>query len=256
MIFYRFILIIVFIQLLGSSHLNAQQLGDRAIFYLKDGSVFTGEVVESLGRAYRLVLVTKDTITLELGMVKKKLTLNDDVAMRSRGKFHYKNGYFASLNMGFSLNPNSESSQLNLIVGKRLNEKISLGVLMGYHNNTSFTPGFWFDHYFYSLAAYGRYYIGKSNVGFYADMGLGYSFPTNQNVFFFDDRHTGGPIIQPGLGFHFASRKKIRWFVGMAQNIQHSRGENSRFDSFNNPVFVEYDVWHNSVILKFGIEFR
>ncbi len=241
-----------------SFHLTlvAQKTSHQAIFYMKDGSVFIGNVLNKGQYPAKMVLQTLDTISVNRKLIKKQFWVQDDILLHSRGKYHYKNGYFAAFNLTQSLGIDNENTNIDLLFGTRLNEKYSLGGMFGYHYYFTTFPGFWADQYFLSVGPYGRYYVGKTKARLFLDMGLGYSFPAEQDNLLFNDQHTGGPFFQPGLGFHFASRSKIRWVLGLVQRFQYVEGQSNRFDFFNNPVNYDYRAWINSLSLKIGIEFR
>ena len=254
------LVVFIGIVLSGANSLMAQNApANRYIINYEDGSVFVGNVVKANLYQFVLLASTGDSVHIEKSRILKMRILKNDVLVKSRGKFHYKKGIFASFDLGIL----SNSGQFDLLAGYRKNEKYSYGLGVGIHINETNISGFFVRNDFMPIYVYGRRYIGKSNVGPFVFSKLGYGIPYQTAVF--DDDHSGGFFAQPGLGLHFASRSKFRFTMSLSQYIQYTTG-NERFagfffDNFGNQIFndtidFDYSIWYTRVFLKVGIEFR
>ena len=238
----------------GSAALLGQAAESRnmAIAYYKDGSVFIGPIVDEGAYSLSMVISTGDTILIDPGQIRKLLRGTDDIIIRNRGRFFYTKGTFATFSLGVG-GGDDNTSHLDLMIGRRLNEKVSLALGTGLHYNSFFFGNFWADSQFIPLYGYGRYYMGRRNPRFFFYGSAGYGFPAG-TLFF--GTFTGGVQAQAGVGVNWASRKKIRWLISLGQTFQHVRGTANSTDIFSQPVVYDYNLWLNRIIFKLGIEFR
>lgn len=230
---------------------------NRAIIYTHDGSVFIGHIIYSDELTVDLVAVTGDTLHIQKGLIKGYYRNSENMILHRGGKMHYTEGYFVSSTLGWGGNfDESPSFDWDLIVGKRLTKRVSVGIGTSLSLNSAVLPGLgwgWFDHHFMPIFGYGRYYLNDKKVRLFASSRLGYGFPTN---IIWNDDHQGGLHFQPGVGIHFASRKSGRFIITLSQMIQQTGGSRTDLDVFSNPVNFNYTHWYNRTMLKIGVEFK
>lgn len=239
---------------LGSNFLWAQETPiNRHVISYDDGSLFIGNIVKSNQEETVVVVETGDSIHLDNKRIRRLKVIKDNVVLKQRGKYFYKKGIFASFNMGSSFTEDG-SGQIDLLIGYRLDERTAFGLGTGLHLNTKNTNSLWIQNDFTAVYAYGRRYFGGGNVAPFIFGNFGYGFPIHGEFF---DNHSGGVYAQPGVGLHFASRKKIRFITSLSGYIQHTKGsQNNRDFVFNTPIEVDYSIWYSRLMLKVGIEFK
>lgn len=222
----------------------------------KDGSFFLGEVIKWEPNTIILKISTGDTISVDRSLI-TKVRSNHDISVYRKGSYHLKTGYYgyASLNIGGD-NAAQATSQVELIIGKRMSEKWSVGIGYGRTYSDATLGGVWTNHTFRNLFGYSRYYLKNSKVQPYVDAKLGYGFSAGRNGDFFFDQHSGGLNFQPGIGLHFASKKSTRWIIGVGQNLQYTRGSSTNQGPFGNPIIADYKLWYNRTVFKIGFEFK
>lgn len=222
----------------------------------KDGSFYQGQVVRWEPNHIILKITTGDTITVDRSLI-TKIKSSKDVRVYRKGSYHLKTGYYgyATLNVG-SDDFAQATTQIELIIGKRMTEKWSVGIGYGRTYSDATLAGVWTNHTFRNLFGYGRYYLKNSKVQPYVDAKLGYGFAAGGNDVFFFDPHSGGFNFQPGIGLHFASKKATRWVIGIGQNLQYTRGSNTDQGPFGSPIIADYKLWYNRTVFKIGFEFK
>ncbi len=241
--------------LLCTNIILAQNM-DKAFFYYGDGSVFIGEVVQEDFKNTRLLLITGDTITLDNYFIKRSWR---NLLSFPNGKFHFTKGFFFSYWQGGAIaeaNRAGSSTQTEMILGYRLNAQWAVGGGLGvYINQIGLNPvnnGFLvLDASCYNFYAYGRYYPWEKKIRPFASLKLGAGSSIDFGNNFESQFH-----IQPGIGLNFPARKGIRFVLSLNQYIQQVRGDQFRIDGFSNPVLLDYNLWLNRTVLKFGVEFK
>jgi len=142
-----------------------------------------------------------------------------------------------------------------LIVGYRLDDRLSIGLGTGAHFNNRSTGSFFSENDFIPVYAYIRRYQGTHNWGPFLFTKIGYGFPMGRN--FVMDDFSGGFFAQPGIGLHFASRGRYRFIMSLSNYVQYTKGSQRNRDFvFNNPIDIKYKVWYNRLMFKVGVEFR
>jgi len=233
---------------------NAQTKKDQgAIVYSYDGSILVGDIVAEDELLIHLRVFTLDTVRIPRGMIQKMYRSPEEVFIYPEGKLHYTSGIFFSTSYAFGGGA-SASFEWDFIVGKRLTPKYSVGIGTAFSINTiDLVQQEWIDAHFIPLFAYGRYYFNDGKRRIFAATKLGYGFADG---FGFEITHSGGLHFQPSFGVHFASRKNRRFKLSISHLLQKTTGTDTSFDVLNNPVNVNYDLWLNRTLLRFGWEFR
>ena len=227
----------------------------RAIVQYQDGSVFIGQIIQEGSLSMKMVLSTKDTISLNKVNIKRIRRTDKNISLFNGAKFHYTKGLFYSLQFGGNINDNvdNETNQVDLIVGYRFNKKFAAGIGFGNSYNYTFSFGTGIDANATPVFAYGRYYPFDKKIKPFVAGKIGWAFP-NQEAFRGD--HSGGFLIQPEIGVNFSSRRRIRFLISLGQQIQNISGELLDFDPFGNRIESKYDLWFNRTVLKIGIEWK
>ena len=228
----------------------------RTIIYNKDGSFFIGKILKDHPSSIEMIKTTGDTLNIHKRQIKRIFQTSRDIIMHTKGSVHYTSGIFASTSFGWGLSED-HSFDWDLVVGRHLNEKwsVGLGASVNYNTTNNFR-GIRIDNRFTPIFAYGRYYINKKSARLFAFSRLGYGFGFFSDNIEWVDNQTGGVHIQPGIGVHFASRKSIRFIITLSQMLQHTRGSQVDFDFLSNPINIDYNFFYNRTMLKVGIEFK
>lgn len=224
------------------------------VVYLKDGSVFKGIIVDEDRSFIYMDVLEGNRLDIAKWRIKRKMS-NDNYIFHSRGRYHYTEGFFAALNIGFSPSDETVSEHVSLLFGYRFNKRISAAIGLGNELTTTTVSGFEVETNFSSYYLYGRYYLtdGRRRPFVYARGGYGLG-PDQDSE---SGRHGGGIQGQLGAGLHFASKGRSRFILSLGYHAQHTNGQQFFLDTFGNEVLVEYDnLWVNNFVLKFGIEFK
>jgi len=234
---------------------NSKKEKTRAIVQYNDRSVFIGQIVQESALSMKMVLSTRDTITLNKVHIKRIRRTDKNISLYNDAKFHYTKGMFYSFQFGGNIGntENHQTSQVDFIVGYRFNKKFAAGLGFGTSYNYSFSFGLDIDATSAPVFAYGRYYPFDKKVRPFVAGRIGWSFP-DQEAFRGD--HNGGFLVQPEIGVNFSSRRRVRFLVSIAQQVQNISGERLDFDPFGNRVASKYNLWFNRTLLKLGIEFK
>lgn len=225
----------------------------------QDGSTFIGKVIAETETELTMVLSSNDTLRVNKDFIDKRRRIPNNALVFNKNKFHYTDTWFWNIGLGFGLS-HSPTSQIDIGFGKRLNKDWAVGVGLGLH---TYQPGFTWDIIDGYLTPYvhGRYYLSDSRVRFFVDARLGYGLEARMNNIVWGwgitnreqlDGLSGGL----GVGLNFASKKNVRYLIGIFQNVQHARGSytQNRFD--NLPTDVNYNLWYNRPVLRFTMEIK
>ena len=241
--------------------LNSQETAKKpSIIYYDDGSIYVGDILESQASRIKIVNVYGDTLILQAQYI-KKIRHGGDIRITKDRKFHYRNGDYVDFTYGFSGNSTSTGIFLNMGIGHRLKENLNIGIGTGILGDSRSIrlPGaagqwVWLDNAYVPVYASGQYYLSDWNNRPYVRQDLGYSFGLNNewnNV----AELKGGLYSKSSIGFHFASRKKMKFFIECFQVVQKSSGSGVVFVDFGDPVQYEFDIWSRRLGFGFGISF-
>ncbi len=247
--------LVIFVFNLGYSQLRKKEKtsiqSKKAIVQYNDGSVFIGDIVSEGTLNLKMILATNDTINLNKVNIERIKRGDKNISIFEGAKFHYTKGFFMSLQLGGGFD--NQTSQAVFIAGYRFNRKLAAGLGFGAGNNSTISFRTWIDASTIPVFAYARFYPFDKRVKPFVASSLGYGFRDN-NAFGAD--HTGGLFFQPEIGVNFASRRRLRFTLSIAQQLQHISGSSFFFDQFSNPVTTNFNLWFNRTIFKIGIEWK
>lgn len=228
-------------------------LESGALVHYYDGSIFQGEITDENDLQISLRLATKDTITIEKAFMDRFYRIPDDIELYKRRRFHYNSGIFSAFAAGLIINSlDGGTVQFDYIIGKRLNPRLSVGLGAGLYINESYPAGLWIQTNVLPIYAYSRYYLSRQRRRLYVAGRLGYSLPLES----FNNNHTGGMMLMPEIGVHFAGRKKTRFALGLGQYLQMTKGNTINFDQFGNTIDTRFELLLNRTVLRLTWEFR
>jgi hypothetical protein len=231
--------------------LAAQEYSDskKLTVYYADGSVLVGEYLGSDKESLLLMLSTGDIVTLNKNQIDK---VRDDLSWRSKQRFHYTEGVFGVLAVGGMQSNWEAASHAMITIGKRLNEKNSVGIGGGIAYADAYLADQWAFNEYVPIYAYGRHYMLGDRRRLYGEAKLGYGFASNINGW--NDEHSGGVLFQPGLGVHFASRSRFKFQVFINHVMYKTSGSTRGSDWIGNQVFVDYSLFYSRTVIGFGVE--
>ncbi|MEM7161725.1 MAG: hypothetical protein AAF487_04720 [Bacteroidota bacterium] len=252
----RSILVLLIIIPLG---LFAQDEAKKpSIVYYDDGSVYVGHIIENKASEIKLVNMYGDTLVLSTAYI-KRIRFGGDIRLAKNRKFHFTQGEYADVSYGFSANENSNGLFVTMGVGHRIKNNLNIGFGTGIVGETrSFrltgagSQWVWIDNAFIPIFATGQYYLSDWNNRPYVKQDLGYSIGLN-NQWNTVERLRGGLYSKTSIGFHFASRKKMKFFAEFFQYLHQSSGSGIAFSDFGDPVQYEFDVWSRRIGFAIGI---
>ena len=226
---------------------------NAAIVHYFDGSVFIGRIVDENADQIILEITTGNEIRVNKRKIKRIYRNAENTFVYSKGRMHDIKGLFIGLDFGFSVAADEGSVHLDFLMGTRLNERFLVGAGLGFYGNTTtLADNFWTSHQFLTLYGYGRYYLGNRRVRPFTFTKLGYGIGGDVD---FGNEHSGGIHFQPGLGLHFASKKRSTLTIMLSQYVQYTQGNNVSQDFFSNPIVFDYSIWYNRTMLTIGLDF-
>ena len=219
----------------------------------EDGSYYIGELVSETRLDLKMVLATRDTITLDKAWITSMLRTDRNIQLYDNGKYHYSRGILYGFHFGGG-GDEGGTSTIEIIAAYRPNQNWALGLGFGSSVNSTFQFGTSIDASAIPFFAYGRFYpLNKLKSRPFISTKIGWAFPDQNN---FEGDHEGGFLFHPEIGFNFASRKRVRWLISIGQQIQNIRGEGTNFDPFGNSIRTNFNVWFNRTVFKFGVEWN
>ncbi|MEO9477207.1 MAG: hypothetical protein ABJG41_16800 [Cyclobacteriaceae bacterium] len=221
----------------------------ESLIHCRDGSQYIGSKVGMNGSNMLFRLNTTDTINVPVEFIKKYLG-PDDIIIYNNGRYHLTSSWFLMLSNGYSFGWDF-TGQVNALLGWRFNKQLAAGIGTGFESHEGEFGGIYLWDDFHTVYGYGRFYISERKKRIYLDSKLGYGIPVND---WGPDNHTGGALIQPGIGLIYPSRRGYRWFVALSNLFQYTSGSSREFDSFSNPIVTKYKIWYKQVIFTVGIE--
>lgn len=251
------IILIILLGLIVQGELFSQRSrksADRkAMVSYVDGSKYIGDIIDENGNNIQLMLPTGDTISCKKDQAHRLIT-TDDAFFYNKGKYHKKTGIGFSFDAGFGANGTGGFAGYSLNGFYRYNPKLEVGIGVGLETHFFDLPGVqdlvlgsaipWY--------LYSAYYLTDGKARFYTFGKVGTSFRSITNTGF---NVKSGFKFEPGIGVSFASKRRIKSYLTLSQNIQYFKIDGSENDIFNNPIQIESKLWSNRLTLKFGSYF-
>ena len=126
-------------------------------------------------------------------------------------------------------------------MARLINPRLALGGGIGYNQSQINAPR-WEILPFFDVFTYGRYYINDHRKRLFSDVRLGASIPTVSYPWL---RYTAGPMMQIGIGWEFATKRKAKWEIRLSQMFQRTVIEPGDivfdFDP-SNPVLITTNI--------------
>jgi hypothetical protein len=224
---------------------------DKVAVYCHDGSIFKGELLGADALEMELLLTTGDTVHVKHLMIFKIIS-SKDLFLYPKTRYHFKKGVYGLASFAGGGNEREASSHALGTIAFRYAEKISFGIGSGIAYADSFIAGQWLFHQYAPIYGYGRYNLTDKRRRLYVDSKLGYGVAFNNG---WNNDHSGGVYFQPGFGVHFATKKKVKWHMGINQLMYYTSGESNQLDPFGLPVHTEYSILYNRLMFTVGFEF-
>lgn len=213
------ILFVLGITLYAMGHLSGQDKVNLESITYSDGAVFKGNTIDEGDQTVKFMLSsTGDTVELIKSWIDKWIK-SEDYFMYKGDRYHPKSGNFKSFDLSLGSNLMNSSIQGSFTFGKLLSPKLGVGVGLGINSNSA-------DNITYELLPfgevflYGKYYLNNNRRRLFIDSKIGIGIPLSFNV---KSDYTTGPLLQPGIGFEFATTKKVRWSFKLSQFMQRTK---------------------------------
>lgn len=230
-------------------------VGELAILKMIDGSSYQGTVIKERSGEVELQIITGDTITAKNAFIKRYMAY-DRYLVYKNGQYHKKKGFYWQLDWGSNVLANSNfevSSVVAIEFGYHFNERVSLGGGLASEFHDVNTAGFFNSAQVNIAYLNAKYFVFNTRKRFFVHGRLGAGRAIDSN---FRNDNKAGVNAQYGVGVHFASRRKGKFFLSLSMMNQNITGEEFFIDDFGNEVFTSYDVWINRPLLKIGVVFN
>ncbi len=190
----------------------------------KEGNQLVGKTISDNGRSINLLTEWGDTIWIWYRHLIDVERVDDRSQLFRHGRFHFRKGSYTNLSIAFTTGLDSgPASHLHFSWGRRIREKITLGFGTGID---TYRFGIAYQRYSYlTTFAYGRVYLYNyflKRTKPFISVKLGYGFAENTFVKWRiqEGRYRGGPMLNPSVGLHFASKGKIKVLIAFTSQIQ------------------------------------
>ncbi|MFT5748318.1 MAG: hypothetical protein ACI920_003713 [Saprospiraceae bacterium] len=244
--------------------LTAQQ--NNSIFYMKNGSVYIGEVLNKETDTLQVHLMDGNDVQIFAPTIKRFLAAKN-IKVFSDGRYNPTRGLFFQTGFGFNAESFGQeeeeariSSHLPFLFGWHVNSRWSAAGGFGFEFNEAEIAGFRVETQMTSLFLYGRYHLTERKRRPFLYARIGGAFTDGQLEENPEDntqtRNTGGFQFQAGGGFQFSSRKNSRWILSLGYHLQKASGQQRFIDFAGGEVIADYDVWIRRMIFSVAVEFN
>ncbi len=253
-LYIKFLLAVIAIAI--SAPAIAQESKEISKIHLKDGSTLVGVIIEDNNYFIKLSTATMDT--LEIGY-KLILGIGEKVNVQKYRANPIKikdKGIFATASIGLleEGRGNFDEIRLGLVVGKRLNDRLNLGIEIGMQGHT-FTSNFaWGDSDFITAGLYAKYFLSTKSNRWFFDGTIGYGF-AQAGESFQDYAHdyNGGVNTAFNIGRQWGLSNTVGLFFKLGVGYQHVTGE--IFTNWNGAVTTSYRKEFIYPSFLIGVEF-
>ena len=225
-----------------------------SIVTTKSGMRYLGTVTEGKEKL-TIKLLDGNLVIVPQSDIKRYLP-HEDITVYSGGKYHMNRGWFSMLAQGvaFGGGPNGESnsSQFNIILGKYLKPRASLGLGVGSEVNDKDLGDFTINTQVLSLFGYGRYDVTNTSRKLFIYGRLGYGLANVDPEL--ETTEKGGLNAGFGIGILFANSKKAKVSIMLGYHHQSASGVQNFIDEFGNEVVADYDLDFHRIGLTFAFE--
>ncbi len=224
---------------------------DKSIIYLKNGSIYIGDIIEEDDDKIKME-INDSEMTIYRSEIKRMLYA-EDILLYQNGKFHMLSGFYGSMSSSSAIDGDGFSSHIEMLLNYRINDRLSVGVNVGFENNEVIISGFDIDTQFTSIGINAKYYITntRKRIFLYSRLAQGISELTDGR-----DVHTNGINIQNGIGVTFSSRKMSKFQLALGFFSQKTEGTQYSEDVLGQEIKIDYDIWIARPLLKIGFVLR
>jgi len=261
---FKLLVLLSFALLWVVSSTTAQQ--NNSVFYMKNGSVFIGEVLDDETDTLQVHLVDGNDVQIFAPAVKRYLAAKN-IQVFPDGRYNPIRGFFFQTGLGFNAESLAEgendeariSSHLPFLFGWHLNSRWSAASGFGFEFNEAEIGGFPIETQMTSLFLYGRYNLTEQKRRPFLYARIGGAFTDGELEENLEDNtqniNNGGFQFQAGGGFQFSSRKSSRWILSLGYHLQKASGQQRFIDFAGGEVVANYDVWIRRLIFGVAVEF-
>ncbi len=222
---------------------------NKAIAFLKEGSIYIGEYLGEDESQVSLKLITEDSISIDRSLTTDIYT-PQNALIYNRAKFHPTEGLYMHFDWGGNFNREGGGLSTSVGLGYRLNKKWDLQAGIGVNNTTTRIRTNQFGFQFRNLAGAplyigGLYNITDSKARLFAFARTGPVFQ-----FEFNNDNNLGYLFETGIGVNFASSTSSRIQFTLSNYTQYSQLDLSQIDSFGNPFVGTANIWLNRYAIR------
>ncbi len=255
------VLFLFVLQIGRAQFVNPYKFIDTAYYYriyLLDGSFLKAKIKKQEENHILLKLENGETLEVDYDVIGAKVFLRKGQQLLPKGKMIYTEGAYNAIALNFLIGENDEffgknglSVNASLAFGKRINDRLGLGLGLGFTKKAYFLAPVFLD---IRGAAWQR---GVSPV---YNFQIGYAFPFFQTSF---KEHVvflkrkGGLYFQPSVGLRFASRGQTNSVISAGFNLMKGYYEYEYSYSSNSQTGNIYivDAFYKNLIFKYELIF-
>ena len=253
----RNILFCIFLCLVGSVHINAQEdntedQSKQVIVYLKDGSQVEGQILNWMpGLLIEIKTSWSEKVTFRQEDIKKviqKSTIKQGYNVPYN--FNEKGVYYTLKGQMITPNPGTRANDINGIgisisAGHRFNRFLSLGAGIGW-DQFIWNSGEKLIPLFAEISGFTH----QNHSSLMYNLQLGYSF-ANEDEDYLLSHAKGGVMIYPAIGIRFGKNENIKYIFDIGYKFQ--KAEYHYDDTWEWGRRSEQNVLYKRLTLRFGL---
>jgi hypothetical protein len=236
--FWKSLLILIFLSFPG---IILAQLAMEDVVYLNNGSILRGEIIEINEDEYLKVKISGGSVFFilmdEVEKIKREKAYRPKL-FKQKGYVNYTGLEILSGDQG------SNAMRYQMVNGYQFTPLFSAGLGIGfvnYHDPLNTIPVF----------ADARFKLLKSNTAPFIFLKGGYNFSVNPNEEYPIEDHSGGLMLNAGIGIQFEINENVGWYFNAGYNIDKMEYEEEGFGGRSLKTSLVYKRIH----FGFGLAF-
>lgn len=211
------------------------------VVYLKDGSILRGEIIERHENAFLKIQISGGSVFVvnmdEVDEITKEETYTSRY-FKQKGYVNYSGMERLSGDQG------ADAMRFQMVNGYQFTPRFSAGLGVGfvnYHDPLNAIPVF----------ADARFKLLKSNTAPFLFLKGGYNFSVNPDEDYPIEDHSGGLMLNTGIGIQFEINENVGWYFNAGYNIDKMEYEEEDFGGRSLKTSLAYKRIH----FGFGLAF-
>lgn len=235
-----FLLFLIGIGLITHPEQVSAQSQKEDVIYLKDGGILRGEIIEiENNKTIKIETAGRNIFVVQMSEVER--ITEEEVPVN---RYYKVSGYIITSGFELFAGADETTPYFYTMNGYQFNPRIAAGVGVGY------IP---YRHPLDLLPVYLHFNVNmmEANSAPFLFLRAGYNFSiASENIHLIED-HSGGWMINPGMGVQFNLRSGFRWQISVGYSVNNASFEEEEF----NDTTIENDLSYRRVVFGIGFSF-